>query len=160
MNDEVLGDEARSETALPSDAIVKTVRVPLAPDRAFELFTARMVEWWPLATHSAGGPDAVSVAIDDHVGGLVVETLRDGSTSVWGTVTRWAPPHELAFTWHPGNGPEEATDVSVTFSPDADGSTVTLVHTGWAKRRDADDDLHARYVTGWEYVLGRFAAAA
>jgi len=160
VNDEVLSDEARGETALPADAIVKTVHVPLAPDQAFELFTARMREWWPLATHSSGGPDAVSVAVDGHVGGLIVETLRDGSTCIWGTVTRWVPPHELAFTWHPGNEPDAATDVSVTFGRDAEGCTVTLLRTGWAKRRDADDDLHARYDTGWEYVLGRFAAAA
>lgn len=142
------------------DAIVKTVRVPLAPGAAFELFTARISEWWPLATHSVGADDAVSIAIDGRVGGLIVETRRDGSTSVWGTVTELRPPLGLAFTWHPSGGPEEATDVSVSFAAEGDGCTLTLVHTGWAKRRDADDELHANYVTGWEYVLGRFAAAA
>lgn len=152
-------DEAVRPTGTSDDAIVKTVHVPLAPDRAFELFTARMNEWWPLATHSAGGADAAGVALDGRIGGLIVETLRDGSTSAWGTITRWAPPHEVAFTWHPARGPEEATEVSVAFDAVDGGTEVTLVHTGWANRRD-DDDLHARYVTGWDVVLGEFAAAA
>lgn len=142
------------------EAIVKSVHVPLQPADAFELFTARMSEWWPLATHSVGAEDAVSVTIDGRVGGLLVETRRDGSTSVWGTVVEWRPPQRLAFTWHPSGGPEEATDVAVSFAAEAGGCRLTLVHSGWAKRAGADDGLHARYVTGWEYVLGRYAAAA
>ncbi|MCD5346597.1 SRPBCC domain-containing protein [Agromyces sp. S2-1-8] len=158
MNEDVIMDDIPGEPAPPADAIVKTVHVPLAPDRAFELFTARIAEWWPLATHSAGHEDAVDLAIDGRVGGLIVETLRDGSTSVWGTITGWQPPHALAFTWHPALGPEEATQVAVAFAADAAGCALTLVHTGWAKRRDGD--VRDRYVTGWEFVLGRFVAAA
>ena len=39
--------------AIPS--IVKEVVVPCAPERAFDLFTARIHSWWPMATHSVGG---------------------------------------------------------------------------------------------------------
>jgi uncharacterized protein YndB with AHSA1/START domain len=143
----------------PADAIVKSVRVPLAPDRAFELFTARTAEWWPLPTHSVGGRDATGLVLEGRVGGRIVERLRDGTTSIWGTVTRWDPPLALAFTWHPGGEPDEATEVSVAFTAAGDGCEVVLVHSGWARRR-GDDEVLARYVTGWEYVLGRFAAAA
>jgi hypothetical protein len=36
------------------EAVRKSVTVPATPGRAFELFTARFGEWWPLATHSVG----------------------------------------------------------------------------------------------------------
>jgi hypothetical protein len=65
----------------------KSVTVPVAPQRAFELFTAHVHEWWPLATHSVGAEEAAGVVFGEGVGGIIVETLADGTTSVWGTVT-------------------------------------------------------------------------
>ena len=32
-------------------AVIHSVRVPLPPDAAFELFTARFGEWWPKDSH-------------------------------------------------------------------------------------------------------------
>ena len=61
---------------------------------------------------SVGEADAVGVEIQGRVGGQIVETLADGRTSVWGTVTTWDPPHHVAFTWHPGRPAAEKT-----FSP-------------------------------------------
>ena len=69
------------------EPIRKTVTVPAAPPRAFELFTAHFQEWWPLETHSVGIEHAVGVAFGDAVGGAIVEALADGTTSVWGTIT-------------------------------------------------------------------------
>lgn len=150
--------EGRSDSA-DGDALVKTVRVPLAPALAFELFTTRMASWWPLATHSVGGVDAIAVQLDGRPGGEIVETLRDGTTDVWGTVVRWDPPTAVAFTWHPGRPAGEATDVAVDFLADGEGTIVRLVHTGWAGR---DDAVLARrsYDTGWDFVLGRYVGAA
>jgi uncharacterized protein YndB with AHSA1/START domain len=135
----------------------KTVTVPAAPQRAFELFTAHMHEWWPLTTHSVGGKQAVGVAFGTGVGAAIVETMADGSTSVWGTITVWEPPHRVAFSWHAGTPEAEATRVEVTFSQGDPGSTVvSLEHSGWEARPDS---VAARdgYESGWEPVLSRFA---
>ena len=67
------------------EPIRKTVTVPTAPQRAFELFTAHIQEWWPLRTHSVGTEHAVGIAFGEGAGATIVETLADGTTSVWGT---------------------------------------------------------------------------
>ena len=78
------------------DAVRKSVTVAASPDRAFELFTARFGDWWPLATHSVGLDSAAGVSFGAGVGGIILETLADGSTSAWGTVTSWDPPNRVA----------------------------------------------------------------
>jgi hypothetical protein len=64
----------------------KTVVVPVGQSRAFEFFTAQVDRWWPLATHSVGLDDTALVRFPNEIGGSIVETMRDGSTCVWGTV--------------------------------------------------------------------------
>lgn len=152
-------NDADTNATTDRDTLVKTVRVPLAPPAAFELFTGRMSSWWPLATHSVGGTDAVDLRLEARPGGEIVESLRDGTTSVWGTVVRWDPPSGLAFTWHPGRPADEATDVAVDFIAEGEGTLVRLTHTGWAHR--GDGALARRgYDTGWAFVLGRYRGAA
>lgn len=139
-------------------ALRKVVTVETTPQRAFELFTNGIQQWWPLATHSVGEQHAVGVAFGGGVGGTIVETLSDGTTAVWGRVTRWEPPHLVAFTWHPGNPESEAGHVEVTFTPETSGRTIVeLIHTGWERRPDG---ARARkgYDTGWNTVLDRFVS--
>jgi uncharacterized protein YndB with AHSA1/START domain len=139
------------------EPIRKSVTVPAAPQRAFELFTAHIQEWWPLKTHSVGLQHAAGVAFGEGVGGTIVETLEDGTTSVWGTVTHWEPPHRVAFTWHAGTPEAAATRVEVTFTENGPGSTVVrLVHSGWERRADGASAREG-YESGWEPVIGCFA---
>jgi uncharacterized protein YndB with AHSA1/START domain len=138
--------------------LIKTVHVEVPVDRAFELFTARLGEWWPLATHSVGAESAREVSMQCWVGGQIVETLQDGSTAVWGTVTDWASPQLVAFTWHPGQPMAEATRVEVSFAASGAGTEVTLRHSGWSSRPDADQ-ARSQYDGGWDLVLARFTAS-
>ncbi len=142
------------------EAVRKSVTVPAAPDRAFELFTGRFGEWWPLATHSVGTDQAVGVSFGAGVGGIILETLADGTTSAWGTVTTWEPPNRVAFSWHAGTPPAEASLVEVTFTRSGPASTlVELVHTGWENRPDGSS-ARAGYQTGWDPVIDQYARAA
>jgi uncharacterized protein YndB with AHSA1/START domain len=142
------------------EPVRKSVTVPATPQRAFELFTAHIQEWWPLRTHSVGIEQAVGVAFGEGVGGAIIETLADGSTSVWGTITHWEPPHRVAFTWHAGTPQAEATRVEVTFTQDEPGSTVVrLVHSGWEHRPDGAS-VREGYESGWEPVISSFAQIA
>jgi uncharacterized protein YndB with AHSA1/START domain len=134
----------------------KTVVVPVEPAGAFELFTARVGDWWPLATHSVGQSDAVLVRFASEVGGTIVETRRDGTTCVWGTVTAWDPPTGLSFTWHPGQPRSWAGDIDVRFIPnDAGGTVVELTHYGWGRRSDGASARRG-YDSGWEPVLAAY----
>jgi uncharacterized protein YndB with AHSA1/START domain len=135
----------------------REVIVNASPDRAFELFTGHIGQWWPLAQFGVFGDGSVAFE-----GDRIVE--RSGEQeSIWGEVTSWEPPRSLGFTWHPGYGIENATDVLVTFAPvdqdeRADIKTlVTLVHTGW-ERMTKPDVAADEYSNGWPTVLGSFAA--
>jgi uncharacterized protein YciI len=131
------------------------VLVQLAPDEAFELFTSRIGEWWPLAEHGVFGAGG-TVAFTE---GQIVETF-EGRTSVWGRVTEWEPGVRVAFTWHPGRQADSASAVSVSFSArEADQTLVVLEHAGWEA---FDDPTAAReeYNHGWPRVLGRYQDAA
>ena len=144
----------------PAEPVRKAVTVPAAPPRAFELFTAHIQEWWPLETHSVGAGKAAGIVFGEGAGAEIVETLADGTTSVWGTVTQWEPPHRVAFTWHAGTAKAEATRVEVTFTQDGPGSTVVrLVHSGWERRPDGPSAREG-YDSGWEPVIRRFVEAA
>ena len=141
-------------TALPP--LVKSVIVAAPPERAFDLFTAEIGQWWPLVTHSVGEESAISVTMECRLGGRIVETVQDGSTYVWGTITDWSPALEPDLHLAPGPARAEATLVTVSFRPDGEQTEVRLVHTGWDNRPDG---ARARtgYDTGWDIVLAPLA---
>ena len=144
-------------TALPP--IHKSISVPASPARAFEFYTAHVHEWWPLRTHSVGESAATGIVFGGAVGEQIVESLADGSTHAWGTITAWDPPNRVAHTWHAGAPEEEATEVEVTFTAEGpDRTRVELTHTGWERRRRDPAGIRAGYVTGWDTVLGAYAA--
>jgi hypothetical protein len=136
----------------------KTATVSQTPAEAFALFTEHMAVWWPLASHSVGLDQATSVEVEPGVGGRIIETLRDGTTSVWGTIDVWEPPARIRFSWHPGTPEAEATSVEVLFHASGAATTVELIHTGWDRRSDAAA-MRRQYDSGWDYVFGLFAAA-
>lgn len=144
-------DPAVADAALAP--IVVDVVVPAPPARAFDYFTRDIARWWPLATHSVGEADAVDVRFERHVGGRLVESLRDGSQCVWGTIDAWEPGVRLGFSWHPGRDPSTAQRVEVTFAVHADGTRVTLTHGGWERRGDEAAAVRGNYVGGWKIVL-------
>lgn len=136
--------------------VVRAVTVAAPAARAFEIFTARIGDWWPLATHSPA--DALSVDLS-FVGGSLVEVSRAGDRAVWGLVTEWEPPSRLAFTWSPGGGP--VTAIRVDFEESGGGTRVVLTHTGWEVYGDAAPERRTGYSGefAWQWVLDLFALA-
>jgi len=119
--------ERENETA----PIRQSVVVDCPIDETFALFTGRLAEWWPLASHSICGEDADTCAMEPWVGGRVYERTRSGEEREWGTVIRWNPPHGVTFTWHPDSRYDQEQTVDVAFMVEADGTRVTLTHRGW-----------------------------
>jgi hypothetical protein len=133
--------------------VERQVAVPVGPDRAFEVFTAGIGQWWPLATHSVFGAGG-SVAFEED---RLVERLGD-RVAEWARVLAWDPPALLRLGWHPGTPVEEATQLTVRFRQDGRGTSVRLEHDGWgrhARGTEAAED----YRRGWPVVLGCFAQA-
>jgi uncharacterized protein YciI len=144
-------------TQLPSGGIPPIQReivVEADQDTAFEAFTARIGRWWPVAEHSVhGAGSTVELA-----GGQIVERSAGGETVIWGAVTTWDPPGEVAFTWHPGRGAERASQVRVTFTGFGDHTRVRLEHSGW-EMFDDPAGARAEYEQGWPHVLDCYREA-
>ena len=154
-------DPAVRDQAAP-DAVRKQLTVRLAPDAAFDLFTAGVGTWWPTASHSVGADRVVACVLESGVGGRFYERLDDGTEHDWGEVTAWDPPRLVRFTWHPGRAPSTSQVDAVTFAPAASGgTTVTLVHTGWDRLGERAVEQRDQYVTGWDLVfIQRYGSAA
>ena len=69
------------------------------------------------------------------------------------------PGKYLAFSWHPGRGPEEATMVTVSFTQTKDGTRCDLTHGGFEILGDTADAVSTSYLHGWVMVLGCYASA-
>jgi uncharacterized protein YndB with AHSA1/START domain len=149
-----------NEATLPIASVRKPIKVSAPAARAYEIFTRDFGVWWPLSTHSVGIEQARNVAFGDAVGEDIVETMRDGSTQVWGTILVLEPPHRIAFSWHPGRTAEAVTHVEVTFTPDPKGGTVVeLTHSGWERWADGETQA-AGYRVGWTPVLQAYLDVA
>jgi len=150
----------RPPAAMALPPILKSIEVARTLDEAFNLFTVDMTQWWPLASHSVGGPDATWCGIEGRVGGRVYERTAEGAEHVWGTITIWQPPHRAAFTWHPGQPAEPHTDIEIRFTAIAgDRTRIELEHRNWEAIGARARQVHGNYDAGWNVVLGdRFAA--
>jgi uncharacterized protein YndB with AHSA1/START domain len=138
--------------------IVKIIEVDLPLEQAFELFTAGAGSWWPLASHSVGGDQALACILEPRVGGRFYEVQRDGSESEWGQVVLWEPPRRVAFSFYPGRLPDSATQVEVVFQSRGKATRLTLTHSGWEHCAPQVQLERASYVGGWDYVLGKYLA--
>ena len=83
------------------EAIRKTVLVDFTPDEAFDLFTTRIADWWPVRTHSYGGDDVTNLVLEPKVGGRLYEVTDKGEQD-WGSVLAWEPPTRLLLDWQIG----------------------------------------------------------
>ena len=136
------------------EPIVLSVVLPVSADQAFELFTSRFAEWWPVATHTLSRDVATVCRIQGEAGGTVEELSPDGTPHRWGTVEIFEPGRRLRFTWHPGREPESAQWVDVDFEALDSGSRVTLMHGGWEALGEIAPILRREYAAGWRIVLG------
>lgn len=142
--------------------VVKTLRVPAPPARAFDVFTAGMARWWP-KTHSIGREPLADVTMEPRTDGRWFETGEGGATCDWGRVLAWEPPHRLVLAWQITADwtydPNLMTEVEVTFTADGDGTVVRLEHRGLEAYGARAADLAATLGSpgGWPGLMDLFA---
>jgi uncharacterized protein YndB with AHSA1/START domain len=137
-----------------------TFRIECAPAHAFAVWTTRLSAWWPKGHTTSGDPDAV-VTLQPRLGGRIFERARDGSEVDWGEITRWEPPHLLAYRWHIGRARADATDVEVSFVDTGDGATeLRIVHSGWERLGAGGQAWREANTAGWASMVPSFRAAA
>ncbi|HSR51466.1 MAG TPA: SRPBCC family protein [Acidobacteriota bacterium] len=138
----------------------KTIEVDCPRDQAFEIFTARISDWWPLATYSISQERAASCGFEPRVGGKVYEVRDDGQRFEWGTLLAWDAPRRIAMTWHPGYEEDKAQKVEVQFHQLGSRTRVELVHSGWEVLGEKAEESRNSYEGGWEEVLKQRYAQA
>ena len=135
----------------------REVTVAGTPQRAFDLFTKRMAEWWPAEHHLAASP-VVAMTVEPRVGGRLYDTCEDGSESAWGQVTEWDPPAGFTFAWmitgtwqletRRRKGLAGHGDVHRRGRQDASQSWCTRTSGGWARAARAWPTRSARPTAG------------
>jgi uncharacterized protein YndB with AHSA1/START domain len=131
-------DAPRGSAIRPIDL---EVELPVDPSTAWRAITDpdRVIEWFTSA--SPVGP----------VGNMHRIDFGDGSV-VAGEITELVPGSRFAHRWHwDGADAAETTLVTWTITPSAGGSTIRLVHDGWAEAGldAAARDDHEGYWAGY-----------
>lgn len=152
-------------TTSSASAVRKTVTVAAPVAIAFEVFTAQIEAWWPMASHHIGDADCQAVVIEPRVGGRWYERGVDGVECVWGSVLLWEPPRRVVLLWQLSAqfrfDPTIETEVDVRFTVVDDQTTrVELEHRGLeAYGADAvamRDTFNSP--NGWNGMLEHYAA--
>jgi uncharacterized protein YndB with AHSA1/START domain len=129
-------------------------------DHAFDVWTARFGQWWPL-DHTVSGEEGLTVVLEGRPGGRIFERRAGGQEHDWGEVTIWEPPTRLGYTWHLNADRSDATDVEIRFLPGAGGATrVEIEHRGWERLGAGGQAWRERNHGGWATLLPHYIAAA
>lgn len=134
--------------------IEKSVWLPCAAARAFELFTAGVSAWWPPERRHTGDASSEMFLMET---GRFFERAGDGREVELGRVRAWEPPGRLLLDFYPGTDAEHPTEVEVDFRAEGDGTRVTVTHRATAASESLFAARAPRYVASWDLVLPALA---
>ena len=135
--------------------ITRTVLLAKPPAESFALFTERASDWWPADRRHTKDPNSVITLAST---GRFSE--RSGAHEVQlGKVRVWDPPRRLLLDWFPGTDAEHPTEVEITFTPEGDGTRVTVQHRPLPVSAALFEGRAPRYDASWEMVLAALVQA-
>ena len=146
--------------------IAHDVLVAAPPERAFELFAARLGEWWPLA-YTFGEADCEDALIEPRAGGRWFERTRDGKELSWGEVRAYEPGRRLVLEFAIGADrkpapPGASSELEIRFVPEGEQQTrVQLEHRAFERHDQGAETLRAGMngPQGWPLILAEFRRA-
>lgn len=148
-------------------AVRKTVHARAPQAIAFEVFTARIGAWWPMATHHIGSAECAEVVIEPRVGGRWFERGTDGTECDWGRVLAWEAPSRIVLAWQLDGqwkfDPTLLTEVEVRFVVvDAQNTRIELEHRGLEAYGPAAATMRETFGSpnGWGGMLDHYAEVA
>ena len=134
--------------------IHKTVVLACRPERAFALFTEQAGLWWPAErrhTHDAASTIRIEAT------GRFFERAGDGSEVELGAVRLFEPARRLLLDWYPGTGPENPTQLEVSFDAVDGGTRVTVRHSAGGAGAEVFARNAPAYLRSWALVLAALA---
>ena len=128
-------------------------------EHAFETWTARIDQWWPV-DHTVSAEPGLTVVLEGRPGGRIFERQAGGIEHDWGEVTIWEPPSRLGYSWHLNRDRIDATEVEIHFVARGEGRTrVEIEHRDWDRLGSAAGAWRERNVAGWTTLLPHYRAA-
>ena len=145
-------------------AIRKTVEVGAPVERAFDVFTARMGDWWHKEHSIARDTKQGDVVIEPLAGGRWYEVGADGSEHQWGHVIVYERPRRLVLAWQLTRefkfDPDFQTTVEVNFE-EGDGVTiVNFEHRDLERMGAGAAEMLESMDGGWGFLLDLYKAEA
>ena len=128
-------------------SFTKSVVLPVSPDEAFALVTEpeRLRRW-----------QTVTATVDLRAGGSYRWTVTPGHVAE-GTYREIEPGRRVVFGWGwegSDDLPRDASTVTISIEPVAEGSRVTLVHDGLT------EEQAAQHAEGWHHYVERLERVA
>ncbi len=134
--------------------IVKSVVLPCDPRRAFGLFTEHAGLWWPTGRrHTKDAQSTIRI----EAAGRFFERSSDGTEVELGVVHDFEPASRLLLDWYPGTGPENPTQVEITFEAVDTGTRVTVRHSAGSASSVAFRRNAPAYDRSWDLVMAALA---
>jgi len=146
--------------------VVKTIEVPCAQDKAFDIFVHGLPGWWPLDKRSMSlmwndGRPAQALEVEARQGGQIVEISPDGDRYHWGTFTVFDPHDRLKLDFHMGLPADTASLVEVDFHPiSATRTKVVLTQSRWEAFGPLARDMYGGYGSSWAMIFEQGYGAA
>ena len=137
--------------------IIKSVALPLPVPQAFTLFTTQISAWWPAERRHTDDSEST---LHLEATGRFFERARDGREVDLGRVVEWQAPERIVLDFYIATGPARPTQVEVTFTPETDGTRVTVTHTPKPESEALWGERAPRYQRSWEIVLDALHRAA
>ena len=137
-----------------SAEVRQEVFVRCSIEHAFEVFTRAVDGWWP-PSHRRLTEGAV-VLEPCGPGGVLREVAGDQALDI-GFVTDWAPPQRIQLGWHLGAPAGFHTRVTITFTEQAEGTLVQVVHIDGDPPIPSWEKPARIFVSAWQHVLAAFA---
>jgi uncharacterized protein YndB with AHSA1/START domain len=141
------------------------ITVPLAPNTAFELFTAGLDTWW-VRGHQIGTAPLRRAVLEGREGGRWYEIDEDGSECDWGRVLVCEPPARLVLAWQINADwkydKDLVTEVEIVFTDLGNGSTrVNLEHRNMERFGASAQKMQQTFngPNAWQGLLRAYADA-
>lgn len=138
--------------------------VTATPEKAFQVFTEGIADWWPYDTHSVEGMEGEdrspeTVIFEPGPNGRIYERMTNGKEAHWANVTAWEPPHRVVLAWQVNPDTPGPTEIEMRFTPEGDGTRFEFEHRGWEVLGADAEKAAGQYDGGWFKVLGRYEQA-
>jgi uncharacterized protein YndB with AHSA1/START domain len=121
---------------------------------AFEVFTARVDQWWPRSHRRLVSS---RIQLGQGVGGRL-EEHGDGRVLVLGEVLVWEPPARVELSWALGAPSDAHTRVAVRFAEEPGGTRVQVEHVEGPRPLPDWTVTSKIFDVAWQHVLAALSA--